>query len=430
METDAVLASIDKEELADLSVHLGNIPSPTGFEEPMGEAVYTWLEENGFHPAKMEVAPGRNNVVAVLKGAGEGKSLLFNSHMDTKYGAPGDEWGAGEVLPRHISAWRDGDRLYGSPVFNDRGPMAAFFLAAKAIRDGGIKLKGDLYLTAVVGEIGSAPVDEFQGPRYFGKGVGARHLVHHGVVADFALVAECTSFCVTWTQCGCVYFQITTMGKGIYTPYIPRPTPRETGPNAVVKMAKIIQALEDWADDYIERESATIGGGTIRPNTTIGAIRGGIPHKISNSVGRCSLYFDVRLLPGKSPLSMKREIERVIRETGVEAEVRPYMTRRGFEAEGQEPLVDSIQRAHDKVIGKPMGTIDPPITSMWRDMNVFNEAGIPAATYGPFIREVWQEKPDPNAANREFLHADDLLAASKTYALIAMDICNQDAGPS
>ena len=188
METDAVLASIDKEELAELSVHLGNIPSPTGLEEPMGEAVYTWLEENGFHPAKMEVAPGRNNVVAVLKGAGEGKSLLFNSHMDTKYGAPGDEWGAGEVLPRHISAWRDGDRLYGSPVFNDRGPMAAFFLAAKAIRDGGIKLKGDLYLTAVVGEIGSAPVDEFQGPRYFGKGVGARHLVHHGVVADFALV--------------------------------------------------------------------------------------------------------------------------------------------------------------------------------------------------------------------------------------------------
>ncbi len=77
-----------------------------------------------------------------------------------------------------------------------------------------------------------------------------------------------------------------------------------------------------------------------------------------------------------------------------------------------------------------MGTIDPPITSMWRDMNVFNEAGIPAVTYGPFIRETWQEKPDPNAANREFLHADDLLAASKAYALIAMDICNQDAEPS
>ena len=70
------------------------------------------------------------------------------------------------------------------------------------------------------------------------------------------------------------------------------------------------------------------------------------------------------------------------------------MTRRGFEAEGHEPLVDSIQRAHDKVIGKPMETIDPPITSMWRDINVFNEAGIPAVTYGPFIREAWQEKPD------------------------------------
>ena len=428
MNTDAVLAAIDKKELVDLSLRLGNILSPTGHEAPMGEAVFDWLADNGFHPRKMEAAPERNNVVAVLKGTGGGKSLIFNGHMDTKYGAPGDEWGAGEVIPEYISAWKDGDRLFGHPVFNDRGPLAATFMAAKAIRDSGVRLKGDLHLTAVVGEIGMAPVDEYQGSRYFGKGFGTRHLVDHGIVADYALVAECTSFCTTWAQCGCVYFQITTRGKGIYTPFIPRPTPRAKSPNAVIRMTEVIRALEDWADAYIERETVSFEGGMIRPNATVGAIRGGVPYKIANSVGRCSIYFDVRIPPGKDPLSIQPEIERVIRGTGVEAEVRPYMTRRGYEAKGYEPLVDSIRRAHGQVIGKPMETIDPPVTSMWRDMNVFNEAGIPSATYGPYIREIWTEDPDPEAPERAYLHADDLVVASKAYALVAMDICNQDAG--
>ena len=427
MNTDAVLASIDKNELVDLALHLGNILGPTGNEGAVGEAVYDWLKENGFEPSRMEVASGRNNVTAVLKGSGGGKSLIFNGHMDTKYGEPQDVWGAGEVLPEYISAWKEGDRLFGHPVFNDRGPLAATFLAAKAIRDSGVRLKGDLYLTAVVGEIGTAPIDEFQGDRYLGKGVGARHLVNHGIVADYALVAECTSFCTTWTQCGVVYFQITTRGKSIYTPFIPRPTSRDRSPNAIVQMGEVIRALEDWADGYIERESVQCGGGTIRPNATLGAIRGGLPYKIANSAGRCSVYLDVRIPPGKDPLFVKPEIERVIREAGVEAEVRPYMTRRGYEARGHEPLTEAIQRAHDKVIGKPMETIDPPVTSMWRDMNVFNEAGIPAATYGPYIREIWTEEVDPDAPERAFLHADDLVRASKAYALVAMDICNQGA---
>lgn len=427
MNPDVVIKAIDKEELVGLSLHLGNILSPTGHEEPMGEAVYAWLMENGFQPEKMEVAAGRFNVVAKLKGTGRGKSLIFNGHMDTKYGEPQDIWGAGVVHREYVSAWRDGDRLFGHPVFNDRGPLSATFLAAKAIRDSGVKLKGDLYLTAVVGEIGTAPVDEFQGGRYLGKGVGARHLVTHGIVADFALVAECTSFCTTWAQCGVVYFQITTFGKGIYTPFIPRPTSLEQSPNAVVQMSKVIQALEEWANDYIERESVSLQPGIVRPNATVGAIRGGVPYKIANSVGRCSIYFDVRIPPGKNPLSVQPEIEGAIRETGIQAEVLPYMTRRGYEAKGHEPLVDAIRSAHDKVIGKPMETIDPPITSMWRDMNVFNEVGIPAATYGPYIREIWTEDVDPSAPERSYLHADDLLSAAQAYALVATDICNRNA---
>ncbi|MBI2880479.1 MAG: M20/M25/M40 family metallo-hydrolase [Candidatus Tectomicrobia bacterium] len=422
MKTDAVLASIDRKELAELSLKFGNTPSPTGNEGAMGEALCEWMRENGFEPSKMEVAPGRYNVAALLKGTGGGKSLIFNAHIDTKYGAPEDIWGAGELLPEYTSAWMEGDRIFGQGVFNDKGPLSATLLAAKAIRESGARLKGDLYLTAVVGEIGTAPVDEFQGPRYLGKGVGARRLVDHGIRADYALVAECTNFCTTWAQCGCTYFQITTLGKGFYTPFIPRPTPREKSPNAIVKMAKVINALEDWADGYIERETWKFGGGVIRPNVSVGAVRGGLPYKIGNAAGRCSIYLDVRIPPGKDPLFVKPEIEKVIRKTGVEAEVRPYMTRWGYEAKGHEPLVAAIKAGHKKVFGKPMKTIDTPITSMWRDMNVFNEVGIPSATYGPSYTKSFSQGMELDA-----LHVDDLVHAAQVYALTAMEICNRDA---
>ena len=176
MNIDTVLAGIDRQELAELALRLANIPSPTGSEEAMGEAVFGWLTENGFNPRKITVAPGRFNVAALLKGTGGGASLIFNAHMDTKYGGADDCWSAGDILPEYTRAWREGDLLFGHGVMNDEGPLAATFLAARAIRDGGVRLKGDLHLTAVVGEIGSAPVDEFQSSRYVGKGVGARRL--------------------------------------------------------------------------------------------------------------------------------------------------------------------------------------------------------------------------------------------------------------
>jgi hypothetical protein len=54
---------------------------------------------------------------------------------------------------------------------------------------------------------------------------------------------------------------------------------------------------------------------------------------------------------------------------------------------------------------------------MWRDTNVFNEMGIPSATYGPAAGA---------GGGNYFLTIDDLLTSAKLYALIMMDICNRD----
>ena len=109
-------------------------------------------------------------------------------------------------------------RIFGLAVQNDRGPMAAFMIAARAIKNSGLRLSGDIIMTMVVGEIGMGPVDEFRGARFIGKGYGSRHAVTHGINGDFALIAETTDFGVTWIEAGAAYFKITLEGRSFYTP--------------------------------------------------------------------------------------------------------------------------------------------------------------------------------------------------------------------
>ena len=54
---------------------------------------------------------------------------------------------------------------------------------------------------------------------------------------------------------------------------------------------------------------------------------------------------------------------------------------------------------------------------MWTDMNVFNEAGIPAATYGP---------PGGLGAGKFSTTVDDLYKTAQAYAMVALDLCNQE----
>jgi len=90
-------------------------------------------------------------------------------------------------------------------------------------------------MTMAVGEIGMGPMDEFQGPKYIGKGYGSRHAVAHGIMGDYALVAESTDFGVTGVEAGAAYFKVTLHGTGYYTPRLPlRGAFKDTLPNVVI----------------------------------------------------------------------------------------------------------------------------------------------------------------------------------------------------
>jgi acetylornithine deacetylase/succinyl-diaminopimelate desuccinylase-like protein len=402
-----------RQELVDLCMQLGNTPSPHGKERRVGEAVLAWLKDKGVDGYLQRITDECVNVIATMRGSGSGPSLIFNAHMDT-----GPELGtdATDEQKKLDTAWVEGDMLYGKGMINDKAQLCAFMLAMSALRAAGVNLKGDLTLTAVAYETGHASVDEFQGIDFPGEGFGTMWAVNRGVVADFALVGETSGFGIVQAECGAAWFKVRVKGREIYTPRLERGNSLRENPNAFVKAAHVMLALEQWAVDYEKRETMKFSGGTIIPKAQIVEARGG------KGIGRpnenCDVYLDVRILPEKNPLTIQRELAELLAKLDLNCEISLFQFSRGHIIKDGAPLIGAVGAAHRYVFG-----VDPPAppsaeTSMWRDLNVFNEVGVPSICYGP----PRQRDPLSGAGNRA-MKIDDLMQATKVYALTALILC-------
>jgi len=411
--TDAVLALIDEDSVAELALALGGIDSPAGEEGAAADYVHAWMAREGFAPQRVGISPERHNVVGRLRGGRDGCSLLFNSHLDTSVAA-GETWSTRHAAdPIYHSAWREGPLLYGNGVCNDKGQMACWLIACRALANAAPQLAGDLVLTAVCGEIELEPVDEYQGLAHISREAGTRYAIGHGAVADYALVAEATTFRLGYVEAGSAFFKVSVLGAEppVYNPFV---TARGSdSPNAIVALAEVIVALETWASDYERRHRWEGPGGTVVPRVNVGAIRGGLPYKISKTAQNASLYLDARLAPGQSPLDVRAELLDFLTPFDRAAEVELYSYRRGYQAENVEPFVGALRRAHGHVRGDNLEPAEPVITSMWRDLNCFAEAGIPCVMYGP---------GPTTGTGTMAIRAEDLLSAARVYALLALEV--------
>ena len=117
----------------------------------MAETVRSAFEQAGLIVTWQEVEEGRPNVIGTLEGAGGGPTLMFNGHMDTSYsGREPHLRGIPGFQPQAIT--RDG-RIYGLGISNMKGALACYLEAVRALQDAGARLKGDLLVACVVGEI-------------------------------------------------------------------------------------------------------------------------------------------------------------------------------------------------------------------------------------------------------------------------------------
>ena len=414
-----VLAHIDRDELAELGCDLTSIPSPTGQEKAIGEFIFHWFNTNDIKAVRQDVELDRPNAVGIVKGDGTGLSLGFNGHTDTSFtGTAEDARMIAKMEPESELKGKIVDgKVQGLGVSNMKGGVAAFMMAGKALKKSGVKLKGDVILAAVVGEISRTPIGPWQTKEYRGEGAGTRHLLTHGMHSDYAVVADGSDMNIVWTQNGVVQVKIQTFGKAEAAWGSSRTTHPMDKMNAIVRMTKIINAVERWGAEFESKYVYHSPTGPLTPKVNIGGIEGGAPYRPNYFPGVCAIYVDIRMPPQVRPVQIQNELEKILNATGIEYDMDIYKSLLGHEGKNVEPLVACAEEVYRFLFGEKIKPEAPERASIWTDTNIYNELGIPAIKIGPRGRRI--------GPRNEEIEIDTMVKAAQLYSLMALDICSR-----
>jgi len=416
---EKVLQYIDRDELAQLGCNLTSIPSPTGQEKAIGEFILNWFDANDIKAVRQDVEFDRPNAVGVVRGDGTGLSLGFNGHTDTSFtGTEEDRRMVAIMEPEsELKGKIVNGKVQGLGISNMKGGVAAFMMAGKALKKSGVKLKGDVILAAVVGEISRTPIGPWQTKEYRGEGAGTRHLLTHGMHSDYAVCADGSDMNIVWTQNGVVQVKIQTFGKAEAAWGSNRETHPMMKMNAIVRMTKIIEAVERWGTEFEAKYVYNSPTGPLYPKVNIGGIEGGAPYRPNYFPGVCAIYVDIRMPPQVRPVQIQHELEKTLNATGLDYQLDIYKTLLGYEGKNVELLVKSAEEVYQHLFGQKIKPEAPDRASIWTDTNVYNELGIPAIKIGPRGRRI--------GPRNEEIEINTMVNAAKLYALMALDICSR-----
>jgi len=403
---------IDRSRLVDLVVQLVNVPSPTGFEGDMAREFHAVLQGAGFRSRLQPIGDERYNAIGLWEGAGGGKTLMFNGHLDTSFGPEQAHRGLGYRCEGNVV---DDEWIYGMGTFNMKSALATYTVACESIRAAGIEIAGNVVIAGVAGEIEKAPVNEFEGRMYQGYGPGTKYAITHGAVADCCILGEPTNMMVIPRHCGTSWFKITVPGMLIHTAW------SEYQKNSVSNSSLILNALNDWIPGYMERNEF---GGT-QPKVNIAAIEGGWPWRGARTPDTCSIYMDVRTPPDVLPIQVYREVRELIR--GLEKEhaalagttVDIYVSGPGTSIPDDHELIQMIVAAHTEQLGKP-----PEFgNEIWySDAAHMNRYGIATVNYGSAGR-IRSGGGGFDTHQGEAVHIADMLDIIKVYIECILTFC-------
>jgi acetylornithine deacetylase/succinyl-diaminopimelate desuccinylase-like protein len=408
---------ITPEMVRDTLIEMVDIASPTGREGAMAAYLVHRLRKAGFDAYLQEVSANRPNAVGVRPGSGDGINLLFTGHMDTSY--DGDEdYLEGEGF-KAKGVLRDG-WIWGLGANNMKSGLASALVAIEAIAREGIELKGDLLFGGVVGETEKAPVDEFRSESTAGYGVGTRYMVLHGITADYSILAEPTGLRVCTANMGVVWAKLTLGGTVSHAAFSRNPSVV----NAIQEMHALQASLAKWIEDY-EAAHQYMGE---HPNVTIAAIRGGMPWRLARNPFECSLYLDIRTVPGQTADEVKRSLRKALRaharsRGSPEPRLEFFVTDPATTIAEDESVTKVVCEAHRRVTGKDAPLI---IRRPGADSTHLNRYDVPCIVYGPGGRT----HPDARGlmhAVGEHVHVEDLHTASRVYLDAALTLCSLPA---
>lgn len=135
------------------------------------------------------------NVECVIRGSGEGPTIVFNAHLDV---VPASEGQEDAFIPRD-----ENGVIFGRGASDDKGQVATMYALALLLRERGIRPKGDLIFHFVI--------EEENG------GNGTLAMIRRGVKADAAIVLESSNLAVIPAVRGAVWFELKVFGRAAHS---------------------------------------------------------------------------------------------------------------------------------------------------------------------------------------------------------------------
>jgi len=353
-----VLKLIRKEEVVEVLRGLVRSPSqnPPGNEKAAAEYIHATMGGWGFKPQYVyKPEPERPSVAVVYKGT-EGKPrLVLNGHIDVVPEGDLDGWS----VPPFEGVLRDG-RVYGRGACDMKGGVAAAMIAAKAVKESGVELRGDLVLQFAMGEeTGEA---------------GTRSLLEEGFGGDWGIVLEPSDLRVMTAEKGLAWYHFNVKGRPTHGS---RP---HQGINAIDKAAKLISAIQEYHEEIGERTHPLCG----KDVCSVTMIRAGTKENVIPE--SCWLAIDRRIIPGETAEQVDGEIEAIVRRLSEEdpdfkCGWERVMLYESAEIPIDHEIAEVVRKNTEEITGAyhaPAGT-----TGSTDQRNFINDAGIPAITWGP-----------------------------------------------
>ena len=413
--------AIDEIKLAELNRLMASIPSATGEERQLAQAIVDVMKDSGTEAFFQPMADDQGNAVGRIAGNGNGADLLLYAPLDTAFSTDEEEecpW-IGDRLPEEMTTnayVRDGE-VVGMGAENPKGYAACAIAAAQAIKSANVPLQGSL----LVG-LGSGGMPTNRRPSFArfnaGQGAGCAFMLEQGVRGDFAIIAK-PGWSVAWEEVGLCWFKVIVRGDLNYTGV--RHVVK--GRNPIVHAAKVISQLEEWFSEYTKKNTS----GLVAPQGSINAIQSGWTHKPAFVPAACHIYVDLRISPRVSPMAAKQQfgaaIERIVRanpELAVEWEM--ILSIPGSFTDPNSWIVQSCMRAWEFVERKKH--VPRTGTSGATDANILRAAGIPTARLGmPRLTGASGEQRSKFSMERSNVAGMKQLTKCLVYA--AIDTCTR-----
>lgn len=401
MTPEALLDRIDEAYCLDFLARMVQHKSysATPEERKLAEYMAGQMQELGLDTQLMPVPGERLNAIGTLKGQGGGHSLLFNGHLDTNPATEGwtvDPW-AGKI---------DDEFIYGIGVSNMKAGDAAYFCALKTLIDAGIKLKGDVILTYVVGEL--------QG------GIGTIAAIEQGVKADYFINSEPTDLQAVTLHVGSLMFVIELTGD---TRHLSKREEAVDVITAAVQLIPQINGITFSGARSPEHEKVNRGH--------IGVVRGALgrdleewrPPQVADFL---RLRGSARYTPGQTVESVLADLQRLLDRLceqfpGLQATLindshnQPLMP--PFEVSHDSLIVKAVNEAYQQVRGEPQptGIITPPAYFGTDAAHFYQRLGMQGVVCGPGGK--FNTMPD------ERVDKTDYLDMVRVYILAILSIC-------